>query len=142
MELVFPDRTQLRRAREQLGRWIVDGRDRAFSDLFEGPHPAVTAAELAELDRIDSALSRQTNIGIWGADEYGIITGRAPDEAPYRVVCTLHPEIPGDGYRGFDSLDESTREQFNDVLFEYCERVAGYAQQSLEAFLRADERPE
>ncbi|WP_435320801.1 DUF7539 family protein [Haloarchaeobius sp. TZWSO28] len=141
MEPVLPDRSLLRRAREQLDRWVFDGRDRAFTDLFDGPDAVVTGTELHQLDRIDSALSRQTGLGIWGSDEYGIITGQDLDEVPLRVVCTLHPEIPGEGYRGEHSLDEATRGQFNDVLFEYCERVAAYSQTDLERFLQDVQQP-
>ncbi|WP_435361651.1 DUF7539 family protein [Haloarchaeobius sp. DFWS5] len=135
MELVRPNRALLQRAREQMDGWIFDGRDRAFDEMFEGPGAVVSGEELQQLDRIDSALSRQTGVGIWGADQYGIITGHFPDDVPLRVVCTLHPEIPAEGYRGHNSLEESTRDRYNDVLFEYCERVATFAQADLEAFV-------
>ncbi|ELZ05518.1 DUF7539 family protein [Natrialba asiatica] len=60
--------------------------------------------------------------------------GKLDTDTPL-VVCTYHPEIPDQEYRGAASLDEATRETFNEVLWEYYERVAGCIQSELEAFL-------
>lgn len=131
-----PDRARLRRAEERLQEWIVVARDRAFEELFQGPDRVLSEAELQRLDRIDSELSRRRGRGLWGEDEYGIITtGLADEESAPRVVCTYHPEIPFEGVRGESSIDEATREEFNDVLWEYCERVADHVQADLERFL-------
>ncbi|WP_267643256.1 DUF7539 family protein [Haloarchaeobius amylolyticus] len=140
MELVLSDRSLLRRARDQLDGWVRNGRDRAFDDLFAGPNPTVPGARLALLDRIDAALPEQTGVGLWGTDEYGIITGYEVGDVPFRVVCTRRPEIPASGYRGRDSIDEATRNDLNDVLYEYCERVASHAQADLERFLLSLDR--
>ncbi|MCU4926709.1 hypothetical protein OB905_12065 [Halobacteria archaeon AArc-dxtr1] len=129
------DRQQVRRARDHLPKWISEARERAFVELFAGPDSAVTDGELAVLDAIDSDLTRQDGIGLWGADEYGIAAGdRLNTDAPL-VVCTYHPEIPYEGYRGTESLDEATREELNDVLWDYCERVADLVSAELATFL-------
>ncbi|MFC7046146.1 hypothetical protein ACFQH6_12645 [Halobacteriaceae archaeon GCM10025711] len=77
-----------------------------------------------------------------GADSYGIVAGTTvSEESEFRVVCTYHPEIPYEDYRGEESLDEPERDAFNDVLWEYGERVAAHAQESLDAFVeRVDGR--
>jgi hypothetical protein len=131
------DRETVRRARERLDEWTYDARDRAFSELFEGADAAVTEEELALLDRIDADLTRRGEVGLWGADEYGVVVSGTPDAEELRVVCTYHPKIPFEGFRGEESLEESTREEFNDLLWDYCERVARHLQRDLEAFLRS-----
>lgn len=126
-------REQLRRARERLEEWKYDARSRAYGELFQGEHAALSAEDMALLDSIDSALTRRTGDGLWDADEYGIVTGGR--DGP-EVICIYHPEIPSEGYRGEGSLDEATRERLNEVLWEYSEYVAGVIQEDLEAFLR------
>ncbi|WP_323174244.1 hypothetical protein [Natrialba sp. PRR66] len=137
MSGVDPDRAQLRRAREQLEGWKYDARDAAFSEFFERSDPALTTEDLQLLDEIDSDLTRRDGSGLWGADEYGIIAEGPLDADTPLVVCTYHPEIPDQEYRGAAGLDEATRENFNEVLWEYCERVAGHIQSELEAFLES-----
>ncbi|MFD1647874.1 DUF7539 family protein [Haloarchaeobius litoreus] len=131
------DRETVRRARERLPEWTYEARDQAYTELFEGPDAALTDAELGELDRIDSDLTRRGEPGIWGADEYGIVHDGGVEPGELGVVCTYHPEIPYEGFRGEESLDEASREQYNDVLWTYCERVATYIQTDLDAFLRS-----
>ena len=129
-------RALLEQARQRLDEWRYVARDRAYSEMFERPGAVLSDAELRQLDRIDSRLAREIDEGLWGADEYGIIqNGAAGNDPGFRVVCTSHPGIPYEGYRGLQSLDEATREQFNDVLWDYCERVAALTQGELEAFL-------
>jgi len=130
------DRERLQQARDRLPEWIVSARDQAYEDLFEGANPVLGEAELGQLDRLDSELSRTRGRGLWGEAEYGIIqTGLADEETSPRVVCTYHPEIPYEGIRGESSLDEATREELNDILWEYSERVADHLQQQLDRFL-------
>lgn len=139
-------REALRRARDELDGWTFEARDRAYSELFEGESAVVSDAELALLDSVDSALTRQTGTGLWGSDEYGVVAPDSLAEDSPQVVCTYHPEIPYETIRGEESLDEATREQLNDVLWDYAERVAGYIQTELDVFLRdlqeTDEFPE
>ncbi|WP_425499013.1 DUF7539 family protein [Halobium salinum] len=53
---------------------------------------------------------------MWSTDEYGIVTlGVVGGEGP-RVVCNYHPEIPDEGFRGGESLNETTQEKLNDAL--------------------------
>lgn len=42
------------------------GRTKAYSELFEGDAPILTAEELQLLDALDSALERQGGNGVWG----------------------------------------------------------------------------
>jgi len=126
-------REQLRRAREHLEEWKYDARSRAYGELFEGEHAALSSEDMALLDSIDSELTRRSGDGLWDADEYGIVTGGR--DGP-EVICIYHPEIPSEGYRGEGSLDEATRERLNEVLWEYSEYVASVIQEDLEAFLR------
>lgn len=132
------EREILRRAREHLDEWTYEARDRAYGELFEGPDAALTDGELRELDRIDSDLTRRGQTGIWGADEYGIVHDGGPAPGEPGVVCTYHPEIPYEGFRGGESLDEPDREQYNDVLWSYAERVAELVQDQLDEFVRSD----
>jgi len=136
MATSISDRETVQSVRERLEEWTVDARDRAYGELFEGADAVLTDEELRLLDRIDSDLTRRDGSGLWGADEYGIVAGSELGADGPRVVCTYHPEIPYEGFRGEDSLSESTREEFNDVLWEYCERVAAIIQDYLDAFLR------
>jgi hypothetical protein len=127
----------LRGARTRLDEWKIDARDRAYADLFEGPEAALSGEELRLLDRIDSELARRGGDGLWGSDEYGIVAGETLGTGEPRVVCTYHPEIPLETVRGVGGLDESSRAAFNDVLWDYCERVAAVIQDDLDAYLRA-----
>ena len=131
------ERRAVRRARERLDGWVYEARARAYEEFFEGPDARVTDEEVALLDRIDSALARQNRGGLWGIDEYGILgsdTVRAAD-APL-VVCVYHPEIPEDYvHPGEGGIDDQTEERLNDVLWDYCKRVAAYIQEDLEAYL-------
>ena len=134
-----PDRERLQQARDRLPEWIVSARDQAYEDLFEGANPVLDEAELGQLDRLDSELSRTRGRGLWGEAAYGIIeTGLADEETGPRVVCTYHPEIPYEGIRGESSLDEATREELNDILWEYSERVADHLQQQLDRYLSSE----
>jgi len=137
--MTVPDaeRQQLQHAREHLEEWKFDARDGAFTDLFEGSDAALTDEELRLLDTIDSDLTRQDGIGLWDADEYGIVAGETVDAEAPLVVCTYHPEIPYEGYRGEESLDEATRKELNDVLWNYCERVAEIILYDLKSFLES-----
>lgn len=127
-------RTAVRSAREHLEEWTFAARDRAFEEFFEGSDPVLSDEELALLDRIDSDLTRRGESGLWGADEYGIVAGNALEAGEPSVVCTYHPEIPYEGYRGEESLDEATREELNDKLWDYCERVADHVEDEFEEF--------
>ena len=129
------ERVALRRAREHLAGWIFEGRDRAYGELFEGPEAATTSEERRLLDQIDSDMTRRAGSGIWGADEYALVPQEIHGGDGPRVVCTVHPEIPGQGYRGEGSLAESTRSELNDLLWDYCERVAELVQEDVDSFL-------
>lgn len=133
---------QLRRARELLEEWKYEARDRAYADLFEGEEAILTEEELRLIDRIDSDLTRQGGSGSWDADEYGIIAVGAQDANGPQAVCIYHPEILDEGYRGEESLDEGTRQELNDVLWNYCERVASNSQEDLDAFLHGSRHQE
>lgn len=137
MGTVNTGREGVRSAREHLDEWTVIARDRAFGEQFEGPNGVLTSEELSVLDRIDSALTRRGGVGVWGADEYGIVLNGLVEVETPRVVCTYHPTIPYERFRGAESLDESTREEFNDVLWDYSERVAELVQEELDAFLQS-----
>lgn len=139
--MASPTRDMVRRAQERLEEWTLDGRDRAYEAFFEGADAALRDEELRLLDRIDSDLTRRGEPGLWGTDEYGIAAG--DNVGGPQVVCTYHPEIPAEGYRGAGSLDEATREELNDLLWDYCERVAALVEADLDAFLgesRGDDR--
>jgi hypothetical protein len=122
--------------RENMGGWTYEARERAYGALFDGPSAAVSPDERQTLDAIDDDLSRRGTAGLWGADEYDLaLTGSS--NGGLRVVCTHHPEIPYDGFRGSKSLDEATREQFNDLLWDYCELVVDSLQEQVDAFVQA-----
>lgn len=135
------ERELLRRARERLEEWKFDARDRAYAELFEGENAILSDSELQLLDRIDSDLIRRRGSGLWDADEYGIVTPGLLNVEDPGIVCIYHPEIPYEGYRGEASLDEATREELNDVLWDYAERVANLIQEDVEAFLHQERRP-
>lgn len=105
------------------------------AERFEGEDAVVTREELALLDRIDAELTRTTGDGLWDADEYGIVATDEPDGDGPRVVCTYHPEITYEGFRGVESPDGATRAELDDVRWEYCEGVARVVQDRLDAFL-------
>jgi len=129
------ERVALQRAREHLDGWIFEARDHAYEELFEGPGAEASSEEVRVLDRIDSDLTRRAGTGIWGADEYALVPPEVHAGEGPRVVCTVHPEIPGEGYRGEESLAESTRSELNDLLWDYCERVAELVQLEVDDFL-------
>ena len=135
------ERVALQRAREHLDGWIFEGRDRAYEELFEGPGAEASNEERRILDRIDSDLTRRAGNGIWGADEYTIVPSEVHAGEGPRVVCTVHPEIPGEGYRGEESLAESTRSELIDLLWDYCERVAELVQVEVDNFLSNIDEP-
>lgn len=135
------DRELLRRARDNLDGWIYAARDEAYHDLFTGDDAAVTPEERQLLDDIDSELSVNGDEGLWGADEYAIVRGH-PKNHPLSVVCTQHPEIPTEWSRGETSLTEPEREQFNDLLWDYCERIRRYVQDEVNEFVGAAGMPE
>lgn len=139
MSVIDGERELVQAARERLDEWLFEARDEAYADVFEEPDAALSDAELRELDRIDSALSRRDGDGLWGADRYGVVPGEPFGDDRPRVVPVYHPEIPDDAYPGEDSLAESTREEFNDVLWQYCERVAAALQDRLDEFAAADD---
>jgi hypothetical protein len=126
----------LDRVHDRLGGWTYAAREQAYEEYFEGPNAVVTAEERRRLDDIDEELTRRGDGGLWGIDEYDIAeTGEA--DGHFRVVCTHHPEIPYDGFRGTRSLDEATREEFNDLLWDYCERVVDHLQDRLDELVQA-----
>jgi hypothetical protein len=115
---------------------VYDTRAAAFDATFGGPDAPLDEADLATLDRLDSAATRRTGEGVWGSDRYGVVAGDPTDSDPgFRVVCTYHPELPEEGYPGGDALDEDDRERYDAALWDYAERVAAGAQDRLEAFL-------
>jgi len=116
-----------------LEEWKFDARDGAFTDLFEGSDAALTDEELRLLDTIDSDLTRQDGIGLWDADEYGIVAGETVDAEAPLVVCTYHPKSLTKAIEA-KSLDEATRKELNDVLWNYCERVAEIILDDLKSF--------
>jgi hypothetical protein len=121
---------------ESIGGWTYEARERAYDALFDGPAAVVTPEERRRLDAIDADLSRRGDAGLWGTDEYELaVTGAS--NGHLRVVCTHHPEIPYDGFRGSRSLDEATREQFNDLLWDYCELVVGTLQERVDEFVQS-----
>lgn len=128
------ERALVRAAQQRLDDWLFEARSEAYEEFFGGDEPVLTDAELAELDRIDSELSRGEGDGLWGEDRYGVVSSDVLGEAEPRVVCIYHPEIPGESYQGTGSLRESTREEYNDVLWAYAERVAEALQDRLEVF--------
>ncbi|AFK18239.1 hypothetical protein E6P09_05605 [Haloferax mediterranei ATCC 33500] len=128
------DRQLLQYARDQLDGWIYTARDRAYQELFAGDDAAVTAEERQLLDDIDAELVADGGNGLWGVDEYEIVLGH-PKNHPLSVVCTRHPEIPVEWSRGGDSLTEPEREQFNDLLWDYSERVRKHLQTEVDEFV-------
>ena len=139
----LPDERQLVvRARSNLQRWTNSARTEAYSDLFEGDEPILTADELQRLDALDSELERHGGDGVWGTDQYGIHTaGAAGSDASIGVVCVYHPQITDDSVlRGSDGLDDETEERLNAALWEYGERVATLIEERLEEFVRETQR--
>ncbi len=130
------ERELLEEVRDRLDSWLYRARERAFSELFEGPDALLTEQELRLLDRIDSRLNRDRGYGVWNADEYGIVpTGTMDEESAPRIVCTTHPQLPTEAYPGEDALDAETRTKLNDALWEYSQRIVELAQQDLEEFV-------
>lgn len=130
-------RALLRAIHDRFDDWVSGARLEAYEEYFEGSDAVLTEEELRHLDRIDSRLSRERGDGLWGADEYSFIPVRVVDEesAP-PVVCTYHPEIPEYVRRGEARIDDERQEQFNDALWNYCERVAELVQAEVDEFVR------
>ncbi|ELZ58107.1 MULTISPECIES: hypothetical protein [unclassified Haloferax] len=135
------DRRLLREARERLDGWTYTARDRAYRELFAGDDAAVTAEERQLLDEVDAELAGDGDDGLWGTDEYAVVMGH-PKNHPISVVCTRHPEIPSSWSRGGESLTEPEREQFNDLLWDYCERVRRYVQDEVNEYVGVAGVPE
>lgn len=131
------DRQLLRIVRTRLPEWIAGARVTAYNELFTGPDPELSEAELDRLDAVDSELAR-TGERLWGADEYGIVAADPYDVDGPLVVCTYHPQIPETTIGG--KLDEGTHERLNDALWEYAERVRDLLQEDVEAFLEDHDR--
>lgn len=130
------ERELLRAVRERLDGWIYDAREEAFEELFEGPDAVLTEAQLRLIDRVDSRKSREEGQGVWGSDEYGIVrTGMLDEESTPRVVCTNQPRIPALAYPGDETLDNDTRAELNDALWQYHQRIVELVQQRLEEFV-------
>ena len=128
------DRQLLQQAREQLDGWTYTARDQAYRELFDGDSAVVTGEERQLLDHIDEELASNGDDGIWGVDDYAIVMGH-PKNHPLSVVCTRHPQIPVEWSRGEESLTEAEREQFNDLLWDYCERVRRHIQDEVNEFV-------
>jgi hypothetical protein len=135
----FPDERQLvRRARSHLEEWTNTARTQAYTELFEGDGPLLTAEEIHLLDALDSELERQGGDGVWGTDQYGIHTaGTSSSDTSLGVVCVYHPQITKDSVlRGADELDDETEERLNTALWKYSERVATLVEAKLDEFIR------
>lgn len=134
-------RRHVEEARQHLEGWVFEARDEAYEEFFEGEDPALDEEDLANLDRIDSRLSRQAGTGLWGADEYALVPPSEPDVAAgnVQVVCTYHPEVPEYAVRGETAVDEADRERYDRVLWDYCERVAQLVEERVEAYLAGPE---
>lgn len=129
------ERELLQAVRDRLDDWLYPARAAAYEALFEGPEPALSAAELRTLDAIDSRLAREEGMGLWGADTYDVVeTGTLDEETTAHVVCTNHPQLPSDGYPGVETLDDETRARMNGALWDYSEQVVERLQHELERF--------
>jgi hypothetical protein len=134
-----PDERQLViRARSHLEQWTNSARTKAYSELFEGDAPILTAEELQLLDALDSALERQGGNGVWGTDQYGIHTaGTTGLDTSLGVVCVYHPQITEDSVlQGEGGLNDETEERLNAALWRYSERVATLIEEELDEFIR------
>ncbi|WP_424009269.1 DUF7539 family protein [Haloferax denitrificans] len=135
----FPDERQLvLRARSQLEQWTKSSRMEAYTELFEGDGPILSAEEMQLLDALDSELEREGGDGVWGTDQYGIHTaGTSSSDASLGVVCVYHPQISKDSVlRGGDGLDDETEERLNAALWRYSERVSTLIEAELDEFVR------
>lgn len=129
------ERELLEEVRNHLDEWIYAARSEAYEELFEGSDAILTDEEMRVLDRLDSQLSRSEGRGLWGTDEYAVVpTGAIDEESPPRVVCTAHPQIPARAYPGGD-LEGASRQDLEEALWEYCQRVLEVTQQRLEEFV-------
>ncbi|WP_312912458.1 DUF7539 family protein [Natronosalvus caseinilyticus] len=134
-----PDERQLIvRAQSHLEQWTNRARTEAYSELFEGDDPILTAEDVQLLDALDSALERQGGDGVWGTDKYGIHTaGEIEADVPLGVVCVYHPQITDDSVlRDGDDIDDETEERLNAALWQYSERVSTLIEDELEEFVR------
>lgn len=134
----LPDERQLiLEARANLERWTNGARTDAYEQLFEGDEPILSAEDRQLLDALDSVLERQGGDGIWGTDQYGIVTSADTiGDAKLGVVCVFHPQITADSVlRGADDLDDETEERLNAALWTYSERVATLIERELDAYV-------
>jgi len=132
-------RALLAALRERLDDWVSAARAEAYAEQFAGDDAAVTDAELRQIDRVDSWMSRERGRGLWGADEYGIVaTGTLEEESTPHVVCTYHPQLP-EYALGDEGLDDETREAIDEALWDYCERVVELVQADVEEFVWSSE---
>nr|WP_241768322.1 hypothetical protein [Haloferax sp. ATB1] len=60
----------------------------------------------------------------------------------FRSSAPDTPTIPASWSRGGESLTEPEREQFNDLLWDYCERVRRYVQDEVNEFVGVAGVPE
>ncbi|MFC7114761.1 hypothetical protein ACFQH2_06975 [Natronoarchaeum sp. GCM10025703] len=125
-------------AQSQLEDWTARARMEAYSELFEGEDPLLSAEDLRLLDALDSRLERQGDDGIWGTDQYGIHSaGETGPDLPLGVVCVYRPQVTADSVlRGGAGLDDDTEERINTALWDYSERVSALIEEELAAFLR------
>lgn len=126
--------------RDRLDDWVYEARGEAYDELFEGPEPILTVEEVRTIDRIDSRLHRMPGEGVWGEDEYGIVTvGAIEEESSPHVVATYYPQIPEYVNREEALVGEEIRTRLNDALWEYTERVVELVQERLAAFVWSSE---
>ena len=109
-------------------------------EYFGGLDPLLSEAELNVLDRLDSELSREQGEGLWGTDEYGIVTAVPLEEASTsHAVGPYHSYIQENVQDEIAPIDDPLRKKFNDVLWKYSERVVGIVQQRVEGFVWSSE---
>ncbi|WP_435334269.1 DUF7539 family protein [Haloarchaeobius sp. TZWWS8] len=135
---LLDERQLVVQARSRLEDWTQRARTRAYTELFEGDTPLLTAEELRVLDALDSAMERQGGDGVWGTDQYGIHTGGpTSSDRSVGVVCVYHPQITSDSVlQGADGIDDETEERINAALWRYSERVSTLIEEELDRFLR------
>lgn len=133
-------RALLRGLQDRFDDWVSGARVEAYEELFEGSDAVLTGAELRQLDRIDSRLSRERGEGVWGTDEYGVVAARVIDEesAP-PVVCTYYPRVPEYGLRGASPIDDELHDDLDEALWNYAERVVELVQEDVDEFVRSAE---
>lgn len=125
-----------------MDQWTKHARRAAYTVLFEGDDPILTAEEIALLDALDSKLDRHGDDGVWGSDQYGIHTvGTRSGGTALGVICVYHPQITSDSVlSGSDDIDDETEERLNAALWQYSERVATLIEVELDEFVRQAQR--